>query len=461
MNTGKRIVSVLLLAASVATTQAQSSTSQTQEKPKTEEQIRLEQMTDRMQQLEQQVNEMKQQLQQAKDAAAAAQAKADQAAKATEDVKEGAGQNAQAVTALQGSVENLKASSSTAIQKVQDEQKRTAETIEHPDVLHYKGITLSPNGSFLAGETVNRNHATGADIPTPWTSIPFTSANLAQTSEFFGSGRQSRIALLAEGKTAAVAYRGYYEADFLGTGTSSNNNQSNSYVLRQRQVWAQLETKNGWTFSGGQMWSLATEYKSGLTLRSEATPQTIDPNYVPGFVWERQYGFRIVKQINPHLWAGVSAENPQVLSPVVNGDTTGIPLILWASPGANAGNYNAAANTTNGSTPGLITTYSMNPVPDFIAKIAYEPSWGGHYELFGVSRFFRARLFPNATAAEIKAGTATTVGAFNDTEAGGGVGGSARVPVLHKKVDLGLKGLWGTGVGRYGTSNHRGRDGTS
>jgi hypothetical protein len=77
-----------------------------------------------------------------------------------------------------------------------------------------------------------------------------------------------------------------------------------------------------------------------------------------------------------------------------------------------------------------------------IAKIAYEPSWGGHYELFGVSRFFRARLFPNATAAEIKAGTATTVGAFKDCEAGGGIGGSIRIPVLRKKVDLGLKGLW-------------------
>jgi hypothetical protein len=209
-------------------------------------------------------------------------------------------------------------------------------------------------------------------------------------------------------------------------------------VLRQRQVWAQLETASGWAFSGGQMWSLATEYRNGLTLRSEVTPQSIDPNYVPGFVWERQYGFRIVKQVNPRLWTGVSLENPQTLAPVVNGDTTGLPLILWA--------------TSNGSTPGLLTTYSMNPVPDFIAKIAYEPKWGAHYELFNVSRFFRARLYPNATAAEIAAKTATTVGAYNDTEAGDGVGASARVPVLHKRFDLGLKGLWGTGMGRYGDS---------
>jgi hypothetical protein len=452
MNAGMKMLGVLLLAASVAGAQTSTSQTATKPKPKTEEQIRLEQMTERMEQMERDMQEMKQQLQQAKYAAAAAQAAADLAAKKTEEVKQNAGENTQAVTTLQGSIADLKASSSSAIQKVQDDQKKTNAAIEHPDLLHYKGITLSPNGSFIAAETVDRNHATGGDIPTPWTSIPFTSANLAQTSEFFGSGRQSRIALLAESKGAHNAFRGYYEADFLGTGTTSNNNQSNSYVLRQRQVWAQLESQGGWYFAGGQMWSLATEYRSGLTLRSEVTPQTIDPNYVPGFVWERQYGFRIVKQVNPHFWAGVSLENPQTLSPVVNGDTTGLPLILWASPGANGGAYNAAANTSNGSVPGLLTTYSMNAVPDFIAKIAYEPKWGGHYELFSVSRFFRARLFPNATAAEIAAKTATAVGAYNDTESGDGIGASARRAVLNKRFDLGLKGLWGTGMGRYGDS---------
>ncbi len=41
---------------------------------------------------------------------------------------------------------------------------------------------------------------------------------------------------------------------------------------------------------------------------------------------------------------------------------------------------------------------------------------------------------------------------INDTESGDGIGASARLPVLHKKLDLGLKGLWGTGMGRYGDS---------
>ena len=447
---------ILLLFVTMAAAQTQASQKPVKAKPKTQEEIQLEQtnqqLLDNMQQLRQEMEEMRQELKQARQEAADAKTAATEANRKAEGLQQTSAQNAEAVNTLQGTVTDLKANSAAIVQTIQDDQKQTKAAIDHPDILHYKGITLSPGGSFVAAETVDRNHATGGDIATPWTSIPFTAANLAQTSEFFSSGRQSRLALLAESLGSHFNFRGYYEADFLGTGTTSNNNQSNSYVMRQRQIWGQIESQRGWYVAGGQMWSLATEYRNGLTLRSEVTPQTIDPNYVPGFVWERQYGFRIVDRIDPRLWVGVSLENPQTLSPVVNGDTTGLPLILWASPGANGGAYNAAANTSNGSTPGLLTTYSMNAVPDFIAKIAYEPKWGGHYELFSVSRFFRARLFPNATAAEIKAGTATTVGAYNDTESGDGIGASARRAVLNKRFDLGLKGLWGTGMGRYGDS---------
>jgi hypothetical protein len=448
MNAGREILAAVLLSVTIAAAQAPAKHVKPKPKAqeKTQEQIQLEQtnqqLLDNMQKIQAQMNEMQEQLQQARKEAADAKTQASEASRKADGFQQVVGQNAEAVSTLQGAVTDLKGNAVSIAETIQDGQKQTKAAIEHPDILHYKGITLSPAGSFTAAETVNRNHATGGDIPTAWTSIPLTHSDLAQTSEFFGSGRQSRLALMAESKGVHNTFRGYFEMDFLGSGTNSNNNQSNSYVMRQRQIWGQLETASGWSFAGGQMWSLATEYKSGLTLRSEATPQSIDPNYVPGFVWARQYGFRITKQVNPHLWAAASLENPQTLTPVVNGDVTGLPLILWASPGANGGNYNAAANTSNGSTPGLLTTYSMNAVPDFIAKVAYEPKWGGHYELFGVSRFFRARLYPNATKAEIAAGTATSAGAYNDTEAGGGIGASARRAVLGKRFDLGLKGLW-------------------
>ena len=72
---------------------------------------------------------------------------------------------------------------------------------------------------------------------------------------------------------------GYVETDFLSAGVTSNNNQSNSYTLRQRQVWGQAALNNGWSFTGGQMWSLVTETKMGEDNRTEALPMTIDPQY--------------------------------------------------------------------------------------------------------------------------------------------------------------------------------------
>ena len=46
----------------------------------------------------------------------------------------------------------------------------------------------------------------------------------------------------------------------------------------------------------------------------------------------------------------------------------------------------------------------------------------------------------------------TTAGSYNNKIALGGVGASGRVTVLDKKLTLGLKGLYGPGVGRYGNS---------
>jgi hypothetical protein len=119
--------------------------------------------------------------------------------------------------------------------------------------------------------------------------------------------------------------------------------------------------------------------------------------------------------------------------------------------------YNGGASTTNGTTVGLLTTYAINPVPDFLAKVTFDPGLG-HYEVFGIGRFFRDRVFQyscptTATSCTSSTDTGGTISnSYNDTEFSGGLGGSARVPLFNKKLDVGLKGLWGTGVGRYGDS---------
>lgn len=378
------------------------------------------------------------QLKKAQQAAVEAQAAADRAQAAATAQSQAVNDNATAVSTLQSTVTDLKGNQVSLATTVSDETSAVKKAIANPSALHYKGLNITPGG-YMAAETVFRQKATGADIPTALSSIPFDGANSAALSEFYGTGRQSRISLLAEGKTDSATYRGYVEGDFLGTGTSSNNNQSNSYVLRQRVVWGQAVLRNGITFQGGQMWSLAAERAKGLSNFSGdvKTPLTIDPNYVPGFVWARQYGFAIIKAGNKVSY-GVSLENAQTIaggSACPTGPTGAACLYGGSTAGVQSSSYNAV----NG-------TYSYNLGPDIIGKVAVDPGWG-HYEAFAIGRFPHYEYYPNYKAATA---AAATVGRTTDSLASGGFGGSLRAPVFGKYGDFGFSGLYGFGVGRYG-----------
>src|SRR5262249_16270314 len=122
------------------------------------------------------------------------------------------------------------------------------------------------------------------------------------------TGRQSRISLLAETKLGETKIAGYYEADFLGTGVTSNNRQSNSYVFRQRQIWGRADFASGWAFSAGHMWSLVTEDRKQTINRTEVLPMVIEPQYVVGFNWERQYGARVSKSFGDKVTLAASVE---------------------------------------------------------------------------------------------------------------------------------------------------------
>ena len=409
-------------------------------KPTVEEQIQSLRV-----ELEGQINSLKTdlsekdaQLKQAQQAAADAQAAASKAQAAADAQQQAVTENSSSVSTLQSTVSDLKANTVSIVNTMSDENTAIKKAIASPEVLHYKGITLSPAGSFIAAETAWRQGATGGGINTPFTGVPLQNSDNAQISEFQGSGRQSRLALKAQGKLNNMTLTGYYEMDWLGTGITSNNNQSNSYVLRQRQLWADAKLTNGWDFSGGQGWSLVTETTQGLTRGSEILPATIDPQYEAGFVWTRQYSFRVSKDFSKKLFMGISAENAETLNPA----GAGLPLnLLIGSAGTGGGLYNATAN------------YSFNETPDIVGKIAFEPGWG-HWEIFGIERNFRARIYPNEVCTTTAGVTTCTnaTGAYNDTIPGAGIGGGFRVPFAAKKVTVGLKGLWGKGVGRYGSS---------
>jgi Skp family chaperone for outer membrane proteins len=391
------------------------------------------------------------QLKQAQQAAADAQAAAAKAQAAADAQQQAFTENTSAVSTLQNTVKDLQGNQLSLTTTISDETSAIKKQIVNPDALYYKGITISPAGSFLAAETVWRSAATGGDINTTFTGIPLQNSEGAQLTEFYGSGRQSRVAVKASGKIPAMTMTGYYEADWLSAGATSNSNQSNSYTLRQRQLWAEAKTPSGWTFNGGQGWSLATETTALMTRGTEILPSTIDAQYEAGFVWARQYGFRVIKDFGKVAAFGISAENAQTLNPGGNN----LPLNeLIGSGGTSGGLYNGAAAPTTGA---ALANYTFNYAPDIVAKLVVEPGWG-HWELFGIQRTFRDRIYPNlacttAGTPAVTTCTGSTAGAFNDKELGAGVGGGFRAPIVGKNiVVLGLKGLYGQGVGRYGSS---------
>ncbi|MFZ0039063.1 MAG: hypothetical protein WAK91_16675 [Candidatus Acidiferrales bacterium] len=338
-----------------------------------------------------------------------------------------------------------------------------------PESISYKGISITPGG-FVAAETAYRQRATGSDINTPFNSIPYPGVALGHLAENAFTARQSRLSLLAQGKVGTAKLTGYYEADWLGTGVTSNNRQSNSYVFRQRVLFGQVKFDNGWSVTGGQQWSLATEDRKGIDNRQEIQPMTIDPQYSVGYTWARQYGFRVVKSFGDKFALAVSVEAPQAtiggrgfsLVTTTNQGTAAVTTTgntFIDSPGSGGGLYNFSDTTG----------YTVNKAPDVILKASADPGWG-HYEFYGIISEFRSRVYPcgvvgtNANDTDPPMTTTTipcpvdgsttpsSLGVFDDSRTGGGLGFALRVPVGTKKVEFALQGAGGDGIGRYGSA---------
>jgi hypothetical protein len=118
--------------------------------------------------------------------------------------------------------------------------------------------------------------------------------------------------------------------------------------------------------------------------RDYASPRkrslTIDYNQVVGFDFTRNWQVRFVKDFDKTLWLGVSIENPATLTASGNipANVNGI-LVNFSNVGGGGGFLTGVAVTTD-------------QAPDIILKAALDPGWG-HYEVFGIQRFFTDSTF--------------------------------------------------------------------
>jgi hypothetical protein len=386
----------------------------------------------------------------AQQTAADAQSQAAAAAASAAQAQAAATAAASKADSASSSVTELQTTTTTLNDNVIANQRKVEAEINSPATLHYKGVNITPGG-YAAFEGVWRQHSVNSDINTPFNSIPFPSANEGHVSELNFSARQSRLSVLVTGDAGSYKLTGYWEMDFLGTGTSSNNNQSNSYVLRQRQIWGQFATQGGFSVTGGQMWSLVTEDAKGDDPRTEIQPLTIDPQYLVGYSWERQPGIRVEQHLGA-ITLAASAEQAQITNFTASGS---IPTeFFFGGIGQNGGLYNAAGNVTAGNTAGTgaISTYANNVAPDILVKAAFDAPIV-HFEVGGLGRFLRNEYFPVLTVAGTAAAPVYTYSPIlrNSTATAGGIFFSLRVKPI-PLFEAAIQGMAGTGVGRYGSS---------
>jgi hypothetical protein len=303
-------------------------------------------------------------------------------------------------------------------------------------------------GGFIAAESVWRQRNEVADIASNFGAIPYPFSPLYNENEFHGTARQSRISLLVEGNLDPFQkLTGYYETDFLGVGTASNYNQSNSWALRLRQGFFAYDNSYwGFHFLAGQAWSLLTQNQVGITARKENVPLTIDANYVVGFNFTRNWQIRAVQEFGPGVSLGVSVEAPAA---IVAASTATAPNGLGGTF-ASGGLVNGLVVNFNNPGGTFLTgaTITTDQAPDIIEKAAFDPGWG-HYEIYGLQRFFTDNVL-SCNFVPCVAGSTTLVGSpSSKTAFGAGVGGSMLLPLIPKYLEFTGSILYGQGVGRY------------
>ena len=179
------------------------------------------------------------------------------------------------------------------------------------------------------------------------TSVPLANADGARMSEFFGSARQSRVALKATGKLASMTMTGYYEADWLELGHNLEQQPvkqlhhapARTVGRREDDEWLGLLRRHRLVAGCGN--------RLGPTRGTQILPSTIDAQYDAGFVWARQESFRVTKDIDKKVFVGISAENAETL----NAAGQNLPSnYIFGSTGTGGGLYNATP-TTPSTTP--------------------------------------------------------------------------------------------------------------
>ena len=237
-------------------------------------------------------------------------------------------------------------------------------------------------GGYLGVTGLYRSTNSGGGPGTAFATIPYENTRQGNVSETRLTAQASRLSLRVDAPFPEARFRtlsGYFEMDFVGATPGNIAITATSAGLRLRQAFADVQYGESFSLAAGQAFSLMTPAKRQLSVwpSDYEISQAVDLNYVAGLVWERVPQLRVTWRPSARFHWAVSVENPE--------QQIGNLIALPACCGDDiAAQYNTGNDALN----------VPNLMPDFVTRVAFNPSNAIHVDVGGVVRVFRHTIAP-------------------------------------------------------------------
>jgi hypothetical protein len=308
-------------------------------------------------------------------------------------------------------------------QKFNPTQEVASETPEGPALK--AGPTQLRFGGYLGLTGLYRSTNSGNGTGTSFNSIPFSTTGAGNISESRLTANASRITLRADSEFPELVVgqvkrlSGYFEMDFNGYSSGTNDVTSSSAGFRLRHAFGEAQWKDHWLFAVGQAFSLMTPQKGEISMwpSDVEMSQAVDTNYLVGMLWARIPQARLTWRPSKTFSWAFSVENPE--QQIGKSGVVTLPMCCATDIEAQ---YNTGGNELKVPDLG----------PDFVTRVAFNTKTF-HVDMGGVIRVFRQNIRPYTNDQKQVGG-------------GGNVNFSFR-PVKGTKILA--QGSYGAGMGRY------------
>lgn len=238
-------------------------------------------------------------------------------------------------------------------------------------------------GGYVGVAGIYRSTNSGGGPGTAFATIPYDDTLRGNVSETRLTGQGSRLSLRVDAPFPEARFRalsGYFEMDFAGAVPGNIAVTATSAGFRLRQAFADVQYGESFVLSVGQAFSLMTPAKRHLSVwpSDYEMSQAVDQNYVAGLVWERVPQLRVTWRPSSKFNWAASVENPEQQ---IGGGLVVLPACCADDIAAQ---YNTGGDALN----------VPNLMPDFVTRVALNPTAAIHVDAGGVVRVFRHTLSP-------------------------------------------------------------------